>query len=790
MSRTWKKELRKNAGVNSCGVPAKELIAIDEAAAVDNAPFNRPIAWVAALLLLLLAVLAYQPVWHAGFMWDDDDHLTANPCVVGPLGLADIWTSAHARNFPLVTTTFWMEYRLWGLNPHPYHLVNVFMHGLAALVLWRVLLSLKVRAAWLGTALWMLHPVQVESVAWITELKNTQSGVFYLLSILFFCKSKWAEQERPETGRIRLYYTLAMVSGALAVASKSSTVVLPFALGLCAWWIERQWRWRNLRYLTPFLLMSGLAGLLALWTQKLEGAGDGPERALSALERLCVAGKVLWFYLGKLVWPHPLIFIYPRWEIAATSVFAYLPFTGAAVVSVVVWQNRNGWHGRGRAVFLAWSYFVVALLPVLGLINHYFFRYSFVGDHFQYLASIGPLALLGAGIGSVPLVSRKITPLGQRLLCSLLLLALVTLTWRECAKYHDNETLWRTTVAQNARSWIAHNNLGIALEHRGDVDGAVAHYQESILLNPHHAEDHCNLGSALQQQGHLDEAIAHYQEALDIKPDYALAHSGLGIALQQRGDLDEAITHYQKAILSKPDYPDAYYNLGNALQQKGNVDGAITLFRKALELKANYEEAHNNLGVALQQKGSLDEAIAHYQKALDIKPDDAEAYCNLGNVLQQQGDLDGAIARYRKALELKSSYAEAHNNLGVALQQKGQADEAIAHYQRALELIPNLVNAQRALAYLLATSPEARLRNGTKAIELAQRANQLTGGSNPAVLDTLAAAYAEQGRFEEAVETVRQAIERAATQGNSALSQGLQQHLQLYEVRLPFRETH
>ena len=278
----------------------------------------------------------------------------------------------------------------------------------------------------------------------------------------------------------------------------------------------------------------------------------------------------------------------------------------------------------------------------------------------------------------------------------------------------------------------------------------------------------------------------NYQKALQINPDYAEAHNNLGNALLQKGNVDEAIAHYQKALQIKPDYAEAHDNLGNALLQKGNVDEAIAHYQKALQIKPDYAEAHNNLGNALLQKGNVDEAIAHYQKALQINPDYAEAHNNLGNALLQKGSVDEAIAHYQKALQINPDYAEAHNNLGNALLQKGKVDEAIVHYQKALQINPDYAEAQNNLAWVLATCPQASLRNGNKAVELAQRANQLTGDGNPVVLGTLAAAYAEAGRFPEAVATAQRALQLAETQSNTALADAIRSQMKLYQAGVPF----
>jgi len=554
--------------------------------------------WFAGLLLAFAALLAYQRVWHAGFIWDDEMHLTNNPVIVGPLGLIDIWTSRAARICPLVLTTFWAEHALWGLNPLPYHVVNVLVHGACGIALWRVLASLRVRGAWLGAALWTLHPVQVESVAWITELKNTQSCLFYLLSILFFVK--WAGG--GAAGRGARNYALALVFAALAMASKSSTVVLPLVLGLCAWWTERRMTLRAWARLVPVFLMSAAASALAIWTQHLEGANEA-EWVLRWPERVAVAGRIFWFYLGKLLWPHPLTFIYPRWKIDVTQPASFLPTAAMCALLAFLWWKRNG---RLRPAFFALAYFLIALLPVLGLVDQFFWRYSFVGDHFQYLASMGPLALAAAAIAAALGPSGK--PFIRPALCVALLLALGLLSWRQSAVYRNLETLWQATIAGNPECWIAYNNLGVVLLDTGRRDDAIADFQKAVDVRPNHVEAHYNLGNALLQKGQVDDAIHQFRTTLEYDPGFAKAHNNLGNALLQEGKVDEAIGHFRAALQINPALAEAQNDLGNAFVQVGRMDEAVVHYREALKIEPGYAEAFANLGAVPLRRGRPPEA--------------------------------------------------------------------------------------------------------------------------------------------------------------------------------------
>ena len=499
-------------------------------------------SFIAVLGLMALVFVAYMRVWHAGFIWDDDDHLTRNPCIIGPLGFAAIWTSSRAVYYPLVLTSFWVQHAIWGLNPMPYHVVDVALHAACAVLLWRVLKRLGVTGAWLGAAIWALHPVQVESAAWITEQKNTQSCFFYLLAILFFLR--WLASSGARLPRARKYGA-ALLCATLAILSKSSTVMLPVVLGLCWWWMDGRWRWRNTFWLIPFLMISGAASGWTIWEQKYANHALGVEWSQTWPQRAVIAGKDIWFYLWKLVWPHPLTFIYPVWNTDASRLTGYLPLIAMALGLFLLWLARNG---HLRPVFFAASYFVISLFPVLSFFNVYFFRYSFVGDHFQYLASIGPLALAGAGItwgarwvgGEEGLVYPAFS--------GALLIVLGMLTWLQCGVYTNLETLWRGTLADNPNAWIAHFNLGDILVRQGHLDEAVAEYREHLALMPASEEGLGNLANVLLMQGHTDEAVVEYGKLLQIDPDSPEGHGDLSAALLRQGHVNEAIAEAQKAV--------------------------------------------------------------------------------------------------------------------------------------------------------------------------------------------------------------------------------------------------
>ena len=671
-----------------------------------------------AVLILSVAV-AYRSVWHAGFIWDDDLHLTKNPCIVGPIGFKGIWTSAAAMYYPLVSTSFWLQHALWGLNPLPYHLVNIAMHAACAILLWQVLLRLQVKGAWLGAAIWALHPVQVESVAWVTELKNTQSCLFYLLSILFFLKWREDEAASQDRHRERWNYVVALVCAVAAILSKSSTVMLPVVLGLCWWWIDGRWRWRNIPALVPFAFISLSAAVWTIWEQKFHAGALGATWTQSWPERLIVAGRDVWFYLGKLILPHPLIFIYPRWTIDASQPLAYLPILMAVVGLAALWWKCNG---PFRPVFLAAAYFVISLFPVLDFFDIYFFRYSFVGDHLQYLAAMGPLALIGATIvRGINFLDGKTRMRFQIATCGAVLCVLAILTWRQCAMYSSEETLWRTTLSSEPHSWMARNNLGTTLLDQGRLNEALSYFEQALAENPNKAEIYNNIGDTLLQLGRVDESFSPLRKALDLDPNR----------------------------------PDVRSNLGNALLRTGRLEESIVQLRAALNVQPDYVFALNHLGAALLLAGRADQAMECLTKAIATDPNYLSARFNLANTL----------------LQLR------------------RVDEAVSELQKALVINPNNPEAQKNLAWVLATSSDDRIRDGRRAVVLARRANELTRGQNPIIGVTLAAAYAEAGRFPEAVVAAEAARQVANDSGNLRLAEAISGYVQLYRSGQPFRDV-
>src|SRR6266404_158605 len=536
-------------------------------------------AWLFGVLLAALTIFAYRPAWNGGFLWDDDVYITNNELLTAPDGLRRIWFSldSPSQYFPLVYSTFRIEHALWGLNPTGYHCVNLLLHVANALLVWRVLARLNAPGAWLAGAIFALHPVQVESVAWITERKNVLMGFFFLLTLL-----AWIAFIDERTKRPWRFYALALILYLLALSAKSTACTLPAALLLILWLQKKPINWKRIFEILPFLVLGIAMGLLAMWWERYhQGTSRAAITFLSPIERVLVASRAVWFYLSKLIWPSNLTFIYPKWTISPEHLLDYVWLVAAiAVCMAIYWLRRS----TGRSVEVAAAFFVATLSPVLGFIMLFTFRYTFVADHYQYLACIGPIALASAGLVALSRSSKTL----QRLVGGTsfaILIGLGLLTWRQSATYRDAETLWRTTIATNPDCWMAYNNLGVIQFEKGNVEDAIEKYQQSLGLHPDYPEAHYNLGSALLQKGYADEAIWHCEEALKIQPNEPDAHIVLGNAFMAKQDVDRAIAHYLQALQVRPDDSNAHYNLGTALKQKGDAERAAQEYEKALELE-------------------------------------------------------------------------------------------------------------------------------------------------------------------------------------------------------------
>jgi tetratricopeptide (TPR) repeat protein len=633
-----------------------------------------------AALIVLLTFAAYWPVLLRGqFIWDDPLLVEKNPLVTQTLNLRSVW---FQTDFPLSVVAFWLQWLSWGKAAAGYHIVNVLLHALNSVLVWRVLRRLNIRGAWLAGAIFAVHPVCAASVAWISELKNTLSLPFFLLSIWFYLRrTQKADSENHASRNTQyLWYALSLAAFVLALLAKTSTVMLPVVLLGCAWWLRGRITKQDWLRTAPFFALALAFGLMSIWFQTHQTFTTGKVQTENFWGRLAAAGTAVWFYLWKAVLPLNLNLIYPRWNINAASPLSYLPALLLCGAFVLCWKFRRSW---GRPALFGFGFFVVNLFPVLGFFDMYFLAISRVSDHFQYLPLIG---IVGLSAGAIHWdVPRMRLNGAQLLIKTTLIVALAFLTVQRARVMATDESLWRDTLAKNPTAWPAHNNFGCILAEQNKLDDAIAHFRSSLVYNPNNAQAHCNLGKALTQQHRLPEAETELQTAVTLKP-------------------------------REPEF-------------------------------------HRSLAYALGGQGKTDEALGQ---------------------LRQAADLDKSVSR---RLELAGM-----------LHQMGKDREAVAEYRRVLGTQPLSVEILNNLAWILATSADDSVRNGADAVGFAEKACQQTQNQDAMTIGTLAAAYAEAGRFSDAAATAEKAANLASVEGNSRFATINTQLMQLYRSGKPYHE--
>lgn len=539
---------------------------------------------VAFLGLITLVGVAYRPALRGDFIWDDDDYIIKNQTLRDVHGLGQIWfeLGATRQYYPLVYTSFWIENHLWGLRPSGFHVVNVLLHGLGTGLLWLTLRRLAVPGAFVAAAAWALHPINVESVAWITERKNVLSGVFYFAAALAFLRWAGVSSDERVSPRSPGAYAAAIALFVCALLSKSVTCTLPVALLVVLWWKKGRLTRSDWLAITPFVTLGLILGLTTAWLENTNVGAGGPEWHRPFPVRLITVGHAFWFYLGKIIWPHPLIFVYPKWRIDPGVVTSYIALLSAVVSFVVLWAFRKK---VGRSPLAAMLYYFVTIAPALGFFNIYYaIRYSPVADHFVYLAAVGPIVL------AVALADRWISrnsQLAARSIGAIVLLVLAALTWQQCRAYENLETLWTDTAAKNPEAGIAQHGLGNIAQKRGRYADAQQRYERAISTEPPDSKTYFNLGTVLQNQGKLDDAEHRYEEALRLEPDYAKCLVNYGSLLIKKGRTEDAILAFAKAVRAQPGYILAHENLAKALDQAGRHEQAAVEYREIKRIRKN-----------------------------------------------------------------------------------------------------------------------------------------------------------------------------------------------------------
>lgn len=616
-------------------------------------------------LFLVAAFTVYFPSLAGQLLWDDAGHVTS-PALQSWSGLARIWfePGVTQQYYPLLHSAFWFEHHLWGDAPLGYHLANVLWHATSACLFVALLRRLAVPGAWLAGLLFLLHPVCVESVAWISEQKNTLSTVFYLAAALAWLR--FEDDRRPSR------YVVATLWFLAALLTKTVTATLPAALLVLAWWRRGKVSSRvDVQPLLPWFGLAVVIGLFTAWFEKTGIGAAGAEFNLGVVERALLAGRVFWFYAAKLAWPANLLFFYPRWHIDGSAAWQYLfPLAAVALLGGLVWwTRRTGTRGPLAAVLL----FAGTLFPALGFVNVYPFVFSYVADHFQYLASLGVFALAAAGfVGGIERGVVRI-PRGCALaLVAGVLVLLAALSFRQSEQYVDSITLYRATLARNPASWVAHHNLGVELAARGQPAAALPHARRAVELKPDYAPAFMNLALDLVHTGDATAALPMAQRAVELQPRYADGENAWGLALVAVGRLDEAIAHFQRAIAYDPRLADAQFNLGLAHAQRGDLATAIPRFAEVVRLRPDHVGAELQLGVALALTHGLARGRPHLERALTLDPDSAPAHQIFGRVLLNGGELADAAEQFRAAVRLNPNLPGAEQELAATLQRLGR----------------------------------------------------------------------------------------------------------------------
>ena len=541
------------------------------------------------MLIAVAVLLAFWPSLSGGFLWDDETWIAetastpTHRLIHDDGGLAEIWFTTRAEDYwPLSNSMFWLEWRLWGMKPFGYRAVNLLLHAVGAVLVWRVLRELGAPGGWLGGLLFAIHPVTVASVAWIAELKNCLSLPLYALALLCWL---WFDQ----SGR-RRWYAASLVAFLLALTAKTSTVCLPLVLLAFCWWRRGRIDRRDLVHTAAFFALAVAMGAITLWRQSPPEVLPGEPAPEGLLSRVAASGWAVWFYLGKALVPLKLAMLYPRWSVDPATVTAWLPLAALVGVAAFLWRLGPRWN---KPLGLALGCYVVALGPVLGIIPMWFRRYALVSDHLQYLALPAITALVAAGLATLAKTDR-LRPIAAGI-AVMAVAALATLTWQRSGVFRSTVDLMQDSLATNPDSWTAHTNLGAALANLGRPQEAASHYAEALRLRPTSAEAHNNLGNTLFQLGRPQEAIPHYQESLRLKPDVAGVHSNLGIALGMTGRPQEAVFHFREVVRLIPTSAEAHNNLGQALALQGLLKDAAVQFEQSFRLNPENHTARDNL---------------------------------------------------------------------------------------------------------------------------------------------------------------------------------------------------
>lgn len=615
-------------------------------------------AWLQAAVIALVTLWIYSPAMNGDWLWDDAMYLTHNRLLDQPDRVWKAWfePGSFIEYYPLQQTLQWIQWRLWGDNPLPYHLTNIALHILNVLLVWRLLARLGVKIAWVGGLLFAAHPANVESVAWVAEFKNCLALAPALLAM-----TAWVDYEAR--GSLR-DYRLALGCFVASMLCKITMTMFPFVILLFAWWKRGRIGWHDLRAAAPFFAVSLV---LAAATEIASHLYMHHIRSVYAavpiggpLAHLALVGTTLAFYFGAFFLPLTLLPVYPQWTVNPPSPFDLLPWLAFGAAFAWLWTKRAGW---GRHALLGLGFFFVNLLPFSGLHGISYMSFTWVMDHFLYLPAIGLVALVAAALGDIDeRLAVRSRVLGTALITLIAGLLIFRAHWYADA-FTNAETLWSYTVERSPGSWMAQSGLGKVLLDEGDPVRAIPHLAEAVAENPGLAEAHTDLGNALAQAGQTGPGVAELERALELDPYDPNANNNLGIVLARQGKIPAAMAHFITSLRAHPDDPEAYSNMGNAFLAAGKADLAAGWYVQSLRVDPRYPEGHYNLGCVRLQQGRLEEAAAQFAQAVELRPGYLEARNNLGTALARLGRTDEAMAQFEQVLQMDPANATAQANL-------------------------------------------------------------------------------------------------------------------------------
>lgn len=663
---------------------------------------DRARALAGAAALAAAAFLVYTPALHGGVLWDDAAHITPRALRSLP-GLLHIWFTPGATQqfYPVLHSAFWVEWQLWQGNTFGYHVANVAQHAIAACLLWGVLRRLRVPGAFLAAAIFVVHPVNVESVAWITEQKNTLSTVFYLAAAWCYLifedgpTQTWRLPWGPVTTRPPRWYAAAFALFVLGLLSKTTIATLPAALLVVAWWRRgRIGAARDVVPLVPWFALGALGGAVTAWFERVLIGAQGTAWELDLVQRCLLAGRVVWFYLRTLFWPTELIFFYPRWVVDAGDWTWWIYPIGVVAAAGALWLVAVRF-GR-RAPLAAVLFFVGTLVPALGFINVYPFRFSYVADHFQYQAAIGIVVFVAGGLMWLARV-RPAWRYGIYAGSMTIVATLGWLTWKQSDQYgHDAIYHYQAILARNPGSWISYGNWASELMNKGQYAEAIPLLHKALGLNPEHFEALRDAGTAYEKVGRLKEALPFYERAVHQDPDPKVSEHLYGNALVRSGRVDEGMRHLQKAIdiadREQTPFPGYHIDLGRAYVTAGKLDEAIAEFRLAQQRAGGNQPAADMLiGDTLVRMKRDDEAVPYLRRAIEADPGDAIHRFDLGRILFNAGRYEEAAPLLAEAIDLRADLIDAYVALALAQFKLGREADARATAARAMQVAGRLL---------------------------------------------------------------------------------------------------